>query len=82
MMMMIQSSKKWAMIFATVLDEYETNYVSPVNTRFQPDIQSLASSALLLLTPLWQGRGGLGVQRHESSRAPRTASACSNRNRS
>jgi hypothetical protein len=39
--------KRWAMVFATVPDEHETNYVSPVSTRFQPDIQSLASSALL-----------------------------------
>jgi hypothetical protein len=46
--------KKWAMIFATVLYQYETNFVSPVGTRFQRDIQSLASSALLLPTPPWQ----------------------------
>ena len=43
MMIMIQSPK----VSATVRDEHETNYVSPVSTRFQPDIQSLASSALL-----------------------------------
>jgi hypothetical protein len=36
-----------------VPDEHETNYVSPVSTRFQPDIQSLASSALLFPTPPW-----------------------------
>jgi hypothetical protein len=30
--------------------EHETNYVSPASTRFQPDIQSLASSALLFPT--------------------------------
>ena len=39
--------KKWAIVFATVSDKYETNYVSPVSTKFQPDIQSLASSTLL-----------------------------------
>jgi hypothetical protein len=39
--------EKWAMVFATVPDEHEMNYVSPVSIRFQPDIQSLASSALL-----------------------------------
>jgi hypothetical protein len=42
------------MVFATVPDEHETDYVSPVSTRFQPDIQSLASSALLFPTPPWQ----------------------------
>ena len=47
MMMMIQSPKGGAMVFATVPDERKTNYVSPVGTRFQPDIQSLPSSALL-----------------------------------
>jgi hypothetical protein len=35
------------MVFATVPDEHETNYVSPVSTSFRPDIRSLASSALL-----------------------------------
>jgi predicted nucleic acid-binding protein len=30
--------KRWAMVFATVPDERETNYVSPVSTTFQPDI--------------------------------------------
>jgi hypothetical protein len=35
------------MVFATVLDQHETNYVSPVSTKCQPDIQSLVSSALL-----------------------------------
>jgi hypothetical protein len=39
--------KRLAMVFATVPDEHETNNVSPVSTKFQPDIQSLASSALL-----------------------------------
>jgi hypothetical protein len=38
----------------TVLEEHKTNYVSPASTRFQLHIQSLASSALLFLTPLWQ----------------------------
>jgi hypothetical protein len=33
--------------------EHETNCVSPASTRFQPDIQSLASSALLFPTPPW-----------------------------
>jgi hypothetical protein len=36
--------------------EHETNCVSPASTRFQPNIQSLASSALLFPTPLWQKR--------------------------
>jgi hypothetical protein len=31
--------------------EHETNCVSPASIRFQPDIQSLASSALLFPTP-------------------------------
>jgi hypothetical protein len=35
------------MVFAIVPDQHETNCVSPVNTKCQPDIQSLASSALL-----------------------------------
>jgi hypothetical protein len=39
--------KRWAMVSATVPDEHETNYVAPVSIRFQPHIQSLASSALL-----------------------------------
>ena len=39
--------KKWVMVFATVLDEYETNYVLLVSTKFQLNIQSLASSTLL-----------------------------------
>jgi hypothetical protein len=39
--------KRWAMAFAIVSDEHETNCVSPASTRFQPDTQSLASSALL-----------------------------------
>jgi hypothetical protein len=39
--------KRWTIVFATVSDEHETNCVSPVSTRLQPDIQSLASSALL-----------------------------------
>jgi hypothetical protein len=34
--------------------EHETNCVSPTSTGFQPDIQSLASSALLFPTPPWQ----------------------------
>jgi hypothetical protein len=42
------------MLFPTVSDQHETNYVSPASTRFQPDIQSLASSALLFPTPPWQ----------------------------
>jgi hypothetical protein len=33
-------------------DQHVTNRVSPVSTRFQPDIQSLASSALLSNQPL------------------------------
>jgi hypothetical protein len=45
-------SGRW--YFATVPDEHETNYVSPVSTRFQPDIQLLASLALLFPTPPWQ----------------------------
>ena len=40
-------TQKWVMVFVTVPDQHETNYVSPVGTRFQPDIQSLASLALL-----------------------------------
>jgi hypothetical protein len=44
------------MLFPTVSDQHETNYVSPASTRFQPDIQSLASPALLFPTPLWQER--------------------------
>jgi hypothetical protein len=43
----VQCPKKWAMVFATVPDQHETNYVSPVSTKSQPDIQSLASPALL-----------------------------------
>jgi hypothetical protein len=35
------------MVFAIVPDQHETNCVSLVNTKCQPDIQSLASSALL-----------------------------------
>jgi hypothetical protein len=38
---------RWAMVFAIVPDQHETNCVSPVSTKLQPDIQSLASSALL-----------------------------------
>jgi hypothetical protein len=34
--------------------EHETNCVSPTSTGFQPDIQSLASSALLFPTLPWQ----------------------------
>src|ERR1035438_843416 len=49
-----EHSPRWAMLFPTVSDQYETNYVSPASTRFQPDIQSLASSALLFPTPPWQ----------------------------
>jgi hypothetical protein len=50
-------SPRWATLFPTVSDQHETNYVSPASTRFQPDIQSLASSALLFLTPPWQVPG-------------------------
>jgi hypothetical protein len=53
-MMMMMMSPRWAMLFPTVSDQHETNYVSPASTRFQPDIQLLASSALLFPTPPWQ----------------------------
>jgi hypothetical protein len=49
-----EHSSRWAMLFPTVLDQHETNYVSPASTRFQLDIQSLASSAVLFPTPPWQ----------------------------
>jgi hypothetical protein len=48
-----EHSLRWVMLFLIVLDQHETNYVSLANTRFQPDIQSLASSALLFPTPPW-----------------------------
>jgi hypothetical protein len=35
--LMIQSPR-WAMLFPTVLEEHETNCVSPASTRFQLDI--------------------------------------------
>jgi hypothetical protein len=48
--------KRWAMVFGAMSDEHETNHVSPASTRFQPDIQSLTSSALLFPTPPWHRR--------------------------
>jgi hypothetical protein len=57
------------MLFPTVSDRHETNYVSPSSTRFQPDIQSLASSALLFLTPPWQ--------KHKSTACSLLYSSCS-----
>jgi hypothetical protein len=67
-MMMRYRAQKWAMVFATVPDEHETNYVSPVSTKFQPDIQSLASSALLSIQSLVAGSGvGVTVDLAEGS---------------
>jgi hypothetical protein len=48
MIMIIDTEpKRWAMVFAIGPDQDETNCVSPVSTKLQPDLQSLASSALL-----------------------------------
>jgi len=47
MMAIIRNPNRWAVVFATVSDQHETNYVSPVDPRFQHGIQLLDSLALL-----------------------------------
>jgi hypothetical protein len=68
------------MVFAIVPDQHETNCVSPVNTKCQPDIQSLASSALLpnqsLVAPAGQIRAAwCGTAECRRSHIPPTLNA-------
>jgi hypothetical protein len=51
------------MVFAIVPDQHETNCVSPVSTKCQPDIQSLVSSALLPNQSLVAGSSKLAPNR-------------------